>query len=157
MAEVKSELPAFNSAESAQKTIEQTQQDIVAEFKGIDDWLDKYNLLIQLGKTLPAIGEDKKTDEVLIKGCQMRTWYQSSLVEGRVHFEIDSMSLVIRGAIVLLMRVLEGRTPAEIKNTDLHFIDEAGLRPLFSPTNANSLWKMVTQMQTDATTDEKGE
>lgn len=131
-------------------TTQQIQQEIINEFRGSEDWLKKYDKLIQLGKSLPEGGDKLRTEDNLIKGCQVRTWYSSSYKDGVVHFEIDSMSLIIKGAIVLLMRVLDGRSPEEIKSTELYFIDQTGLRELFSPVKANSLWKMVNQIGLDA-------
>lgn len=130
-------------------TTQQIQQEIIREFRGSSDWMRKYDRLIQLGKTLPA-ADKIRTENNLIKGCQVRTWYRSSFKSGKVVFEIDSLSLIVRGAIVLLLRVLDGRSPEEIKKTELYFIDKAGLRELFSPVKANSLWKLVNQINSDA-------
>ena len=131
-------------------TTQQIQHEIIKEFRGSSDWMKKYDTLMQIGKTLPAGGAKLATEDNLIKGCQVRTWYRSSYKDGKVHFEIDSMSLIIKGAIVLLLRVLDGRTPQEIQETELYFIDKTGLRELFSPVKANSLWKMVNQIGLDA-------
>ena len=132
--------------------MQQTQQDIIREFKGCNDWMDKYGRLIKLGKTLPPVKSEFKTEDTLIKGCQVRTWFHSSIRDGKVFFEVDSMSLIIKGIIVLLLRVLDGQQPKDIKDADLYFIDKTGLRENFSPIKANSLWKLVNQMKTDATT-----
>lgn len=132
-------------------TTNQTQQDIISEFKGCNDWMEKYSRLIKLGKTLPPSKAEYKTEDTLIKGCQVRTWFHSSLRDGKVFFEVDSMSLIIKGIIVLLLRVLDGQSPKDIKEADLYFIDKTGLRENFSPIKANSLWKLVNQMKTDAT------
>lgn len=129
---------------------QQTQQEIIKEFKGSGDWLDKYSRLIKIGKALPDLEEKYKTDETLVNGCQMKTWFSYTFKDGKIYYRVDSMSLIIRGALVLLLKVLDGRTPEEIKNTDLYFIDQTGLRELFAPVRANSLWKVVNQMQAAA-------
>lgn len=133
-------------------TTQQIQDEIIKEFRGASQWLDKYGRLMKIGQTLPAADEKHKTEANLVKGCQVRTWYSSSYRDGKVFYQIDSMSLIIKGALVLLLRVLDGQTPETIKKTELYFIDKTGLRELFSPVKANSLWKVVNQMQADATT-----
>jgi cysteine desulfuration protein SufE len=127
-----------------------TQEQIIKEFRFLDNWLDKYGYLIKLGKTLPAIEEKNKNDDTLIRGCQVNTWFCSSLQDGKVFYEVDSISLIIKGTAVLLLRVLNGLTPKEIENTDLYFIDKTGLRENFSPMKANSLWKLVNLMKSEA-------
>jgi cysteine desulfuration protein SufE len=136
-------------------TTQKTQQQIIGEFKGLHTWFDKYGYLIKLGKTLPAIEPKNKNDDTLIRGCQVNTWFYSEFKDGKVHYKIDSISLIIKGTAVLLLRVLDGLTPEEIRNTDLYFIDETGLRENFSPMKANSLWKLVNRMQSDAAGYEK--
>ena len=131
-------------------TTQQTQQEIINGFRGKKDWMSKYARFMELGKTLPAIDEKYKTDDNLVKGCQVRTWFGSVLKDGRIYYRIDSMSLIIKGAIALLLKVLDGQKPEDVKDIDLYFIDKTGLRELFSPIKANSLWKVVSQMQTDA-------
>ncbi|MFA6594126.1 MAG: SufE family protein [Candidatus Buchananbacteria bacterium] len=132
-------------------TTQKIQQEIIKEFGGsAKDWLKKYGQLMKLGKTLPSAEEAHKIEDNLVKGCQVRTWYGSTFKDGKVFYKIDSLSLIIKGAVVLLLRVLNGRTPEEIKNTELYFIDQTGLRELFSPVKANSLWKVINRMQTDA-------
>ena len=129
---------------------QQIQREIIREFSGHNGWLKKYSLLIGIGKTLPAADNKHKTEDNLVKGCQVRTWYCSSFRDGKVFYKIDSLSLIIKGALVLLLRVLDGRTPEEIKEAELFFIDQSGLRELFSPVKANSLWKVINRMQADA-------
>jgi len=128
-------------------TIQEIQEEIINEFKNFDDWVDKYNYLIKLGKDLPPIDPKYKTEEYLIKGCQVETWFHSTFRDGRVFYDIDSKSMVTKGIIALLMRVLSGQKPEDIKNTDLYFIDKIGLRENFSPTREKSLWKLVNQIK----------
>lgn len=123
--------------------MEEAQQQIIKEFKGLNNWLDKYRYLIKLGKESLPIEDKYKTEETLIKGCQVKTWFHSSYEDGKVYYQIDSLSLIIKGTVALLLRVLNGRTPEEIKNTKLYFIDEIGLRENFSLIKANSLWKLT--------------
>lgn len=136
-------------------TTEETQRQIIKEFKGLDDWLDKYAYLIKLAKTLPTIDPKNINDDTLIRGCQVNTWFHSNLRGGKVFYEIDSISMIIKGTAVLLLRVLDGLTPKEIKDVDLYFIDKTGLRENFSPMKANSLWKLVNRMKSDAAEYEK--
>lgn len=131
-------------------TTQEIQQEIVSEFKNFDNWLDKYGYLAKLGKALPSIDSEYKTEDTLIKGCQVKTWFHSTLKGGQVFYEIESKSIIIKGIISLLLRVLSGQRIEAIINTDLYFIDEAGLRENFSPIRANSLWKLVNRMKSDA-------
>lgn len=131
-------------------TTQEIQQEIITEFKGLDDCMDKYCYLIKLGKDLPAIAPEYKTDDTLLKGCQMKTWFHSACNKGTVSFDIDSRSLIVKGIAVLLLKILNGKSAEDIKNADLFFIDELDLRELFAPSRANSLWKMLNQMKTDA-------
>ncbi|MBU1180484.1 SufE family protein [Patescibacteria group bacterium] len=131
-------------------TIQEIQEEIINEFKIFDNWMDKYNYLIKLGKDLPSIDSKHKTEDNLIKGCQVKTWFHSTFKEGKVFYDIDSNSIIIKGFIALLIRVLSGQKPEDIKNDDLCFIDKIGLRENFSPIRANSLWKMVNQVKSDA-------
>jgi len=131
-------------------TIQEIQKEIINEFKIFGNWMDKYNYLIKLGKDLPPIASKYKTENNLIKGCQVKTWFHSAFKEGKVFYDIDSKSTMIRGIIVLLIRVLSGQKPKDIKNADLYFIDRIGLRENFSPTRANSLWKLANRMKSDA-------
>lgn len=131
-------------------TTQDIQKEIIKELRGYKDWLAKYQRLIQIGKTLPAIDDKFKTEDTLIKGCQVRTWYGSSFRNGKMHYRVDSMSLIVKGAVVLLLRVVNERTPEEIKDIDLFFIDKLGLGEIFSPSKANSLWKLTQQIKEDA-------
>ena len=131
-------------------TIEEIQEEIINEFKIFGNWMDKYNYLIKLGKDLPPIDLKYKTENNLIKGCQVKTWFHSTFKDGKVFYNIDSISIIIKGFIALLIRVLSGQKPEDIKNADLYFIDKIGLRENFSPLRANSLWKLVNRMKSDA-------
>lgn len=131
-------------------TIQETQEKIIGEFNVLESWMDKNSYLIKLGKNLPPINPRYKTEENLIKGCQVRTWYASAFKDGRVYYDIESASDMIKGIIALLTRVLSGQKPEDIKNADLYFIDKAGLRENFSPLRANSLWKLLNRIKSDA-------
>ncbi|PIV65071.1 MAG: Fe-S metabolism protein SufE [Candidatus Nealsonbacteria bacterium CG01_land_8_20_14_3_00_12] len=132
-------------------TIQEIQEEVINEFKIFDNEMEKYNYLIKLGKNLPPIDSKYKTEDNLIKGCQVKTWFYSSFKEGKVFYEIDSSTVMIRGFIALLIRVLSGQKPEDIKNADMYFIDKIGLRENFSPLRANSLWKLVNKMKSDVT------
>lgn len=132
-------------------TIQEIQEEVISEFKIFNDWFDKHNHLIKLGKDLPPIDSKYRIEDNLIKGCQVKTWFHSTFKDGRIFYHIDSSSIVIRGIIALLIRVLSGQKPEDIKNADLYFIDKIGLRENFSPVRANSLWKLVNRMKSDAT------
>ncbi len=128
-------------------SIEEKQQEIIEEFSFFDDWLEKYDHLIGLGKELPLIDPSEKKDENLIKGCQSQVWLHSKLENGRLHFSADSDAIITKGIIALLIRVLSNEEPQAIMNADLHFIDEIGLKEHLSPTRANGLLSMVKQMK----------
>jgi len=131
-------------------TIQKIQEEIINEFKIFNDWMDKYNYLIKLGKDLPPIDSKYKTEDNLIKGCQVKTWFHFTFKDGKVFYNIDSRSIITRGIISLLIRVLSGQKSEDIKNADLYFIDKIGLRENFSPLRANSLWKLVNRIKSDA-------
>lgn len=137
-------------------SIQEIQEEIIQEFKTFNSWVEKYDYLIQLGRSLPPLGPKYKTEENLIKGCQVKTWFHSEFKDGKIFFEIDSSSDVIKGIIALLIRVLSGQKPEDIENADLYFIDEIGLRENFSPFRANSLWKLVNRMKSEAAFYKKG-
>lgn len=128
-------------------TIEEIQDDLIADFAFFEDWMEKYEYIIQLGKELPLIEESKKSDELLIKGCQARVWLLAEEKEGKVFFTADSDAIITKGLISLMVKVLSGQTAEAIANTDLYFIDEIGLREHLSPTRANGLLSMVKQMK----------
>lgn len=132
------------------KTIPQLQDEIIDEFQIFDDWLEKYEYLIDLGKDLPLIAEDKKTDDRLIHGCQSRVWVDSHFAENKLHFTADSDAIITKGIISLLIRVLSDQTPEDIVKSDLYFIAKIGLQAHLSPTRANGLVGMVKRLKTDA-------
>lgn len=128
-------------------TIDEKQQEIIDEFSEIDDWMDRYGYIIDLGNQLPPIDEKLKTPDRLIEGCQSRVWLNAEEREGKVHFTADSDAIIVKGIISLLISVLNDHTPDEILNADLRFIDEIGLSQHLSPTRSNGLLAMVRQMR----------
>ena len=126
------------------------QEDIIEEFSIFDDWLDKYDYLISLSDTLSAIDASKRTEQHLIEGCQSRVWVAAELNDGVMHYTADSDAIITKGIIALLVRVMNGRTPEEITNLDLYFIDAIGLGENLSPTRSNGLRAMIAQMKLDA-------
>ena len=129
-------------------TINEVQDEIIDEMAGMDDWLDRYAYIIELGNTLPPIPEDMKTPTNLIEGCQSRVWIDAKESDERhVHFEADSDAMIVKGIVALLMRVLNDRTPDEILDADLYFIDRIGLSEHLSPTRSNGLVAMVKQIR----------
>ena len=128
-------------------TIEETQQDIIDEFSDMEDWMDKYAYIIDLGNAVPPIDEKYRTPEHLIEGCQSRVWLNAELEDGKVIFTADSDAIIVKGIISLLIKVLSGHTPDEILEPDLHFIDAIGLAEHLSPTRSNGLAAMVKQMR----------
>lgn len=128
-------------------TINQKQDDIIAEFSDFDDWMDRYQLLIELGNEQAALNESYKTDQNLIEGCQSRVWLHAEEQEGKLIFEAESDAVIVKGIIALLIKVLSGHTPDEILNADLYFIDKIGLKDHLSPTRSNGLLSMVKQMR----------
>ena len=129
------------------KTINEIQEEVIEEFSDFDDWMDKYQLLIDLGNDQPPLDAKYKTEQNLIEGCQSRVWLQADMVDGKVVFQAESDALIVKGIVTLLMRVLSGHTPDEISASDLHFIDAIGLREHLSPTRSNGLLAMVKQMR----------
>lgn len=130
--------------------IEKIQDDIVEEFGVFDQWMDKYEYLIELGKSLPLIDDAHKTDDKLIRGCQSRVWLHAELRGGVLHFRADSDALITKGIIALLVRALSAQKPADIADADLYFIDAIGLRGHLSSTRANGLVNMVETMKRTA-------
>ena len=124
-------------------TLEEKKQAVIEEFSMYDEWLDKYEYLIELGKALEAYPEEKKTEEKLIKGCQSRVWLDYELKDGKLYFRADSDAIITKGIISLLISVYSGRTPAEIAADDFGFIDRIGLKENLSPTRANGLVSMI--------------
>ena len=129
-------------------TINQKQDEIIAEMSELDDWMDRYAYIIDLGNALPPIDEQYKTPQHLIEGCQSRVWLNAELTpEGKVEFTADSDAIIVKGIISMLVEVLSGHTPDEILNADLYFIDRIGLSEHLSPTRSNGLLAMVKQMK----------
>ena len=132
------------------KTIEDKQQEIVSEFSLFDDWMEKYEYIIDLGKDLPLINENLKTEDRLIEGCQSRVWLNSEIVDGKMNFTADSDAIITKGIIGLLIRVMNSENPKTVVETDLHFIKDIGLQEHLSPTRANGLAGMVKRMKLEA-------
>ena len=126
-----------------EKTLKEVQEEIVDDFSMYDEWLDKYEYLIELGKNLASYPEEKKTDDRLIKGCQSRVWLDWSMEEGRLYFSADSDAIITKGIISLLISVYSGRTPEEIAADDFSFLGRIGLKENLSPTRANGLVSMI--------------
>ena len=125
-------------------TINEIQDEIIAEFSDYDDWMDKYQLLIDLGNEQEPLDEQYKNESNLIEGCQSRVWLQADLTdEGKIHFQAESDALIVKGIITLLIRVLDNQTPDDILNADLYFIEQIGLREHLSPTRSNGLLAMM--------------
>ena len=131
----------------SEQTITKIQDEIIEEFGIFDDWLDKYNYLIELSETLPVLDEKEKKPEYLIEGCQSKVWLKAEMENGRINFLADSDAIITKGIVSLLVRVLSGREPEEIIDTDLYFIDRIGLKENLSPTRSNGLLSMVKQMK----------
>jgi len=129
------------------KTIPEIEQQIVEEFSKFDEWLDRYNYLIELGRECPAISESEKVETNLIKGCQSRVWLSTEFVDGKIIFKADSDAVITKGIASLLIRTLSNQTPDDILNADLTFLDTIGLRTHLSPTRSNGLTSMIKQMK----------
>lgn len=128
-------------------SINEIQEEIIEEFGGFDDWMDKYALLIDLGNELPAMNEADKNEHNLIDGCQSRVWITAHMEDGVIIYEGDSDAILVKGLVALLLRVLSHHTPAEIVEADLHFIEAIGLQEHLSPTRSNGLVAMIKQMR----------
>jgi len=128
-------------------TINEIQDEIIEEFSGLDDWMDRYQLLIDLGNEQEPLDEKYKTEQNLIDGCQSRVWLQADYVDGVIHFRAESDALIVKGIVSLLIRVLSDHTPQEILEADLYFIEQIGLKEHLSPTRSNGLVAMVKQMR----------
>ena len=128
-------------------TINEIQDEIIQEFADFDDWMDRYQLLIDLGSSHPKLDDKYKTEQNLIDGCQSRVWLQADMKDGLLHFQAESDALIVRGIVALLVRVLSDHTPEEILGADLYFIESIGLREHLSPTRSNGLLAMLRQMK----------
>ncbi|MDY3090938.1 MAG: SufE family protein [Porphyromonas sp.] len=133
-------------------TINQIQDEIIEDFSALDDWMDRYGLIIEMGNTLPEMDEAKKTPQNIIEGCQSRVWITAELRDGKVHFEGESDAIIVRGIVSLLLKVLNEQTPQDIVVSDLYFIKEIGLQEHLSPTRSNGLVSMLRQMKLFAAT-----
>ncbi|MCF8269986.1 MAG: SufE family protein [Crocinitomicaceae bacterium] len=131
------------------KSINQIQDEIIEEFAMFDDWMEKYEYIIDLGKELPLISEEKKTEDRLIHGCQSRVWVASEMTDSRMVFTADSDAIITKGIIGLLIRVLSNQTPKDIVTCDLYFIGKIGLQEHLSPTRANGLVGMINRLKSD--------
>ena len=128
-------------------TISELQEQVVSEFSLFDDWMDKYNYLIEMGRTIPVIDENYKTDQYVITGCQSKVWLHAEIRDGKIFFSADSDAIITKGIVNLLIRVLSGHTTDEILNADMDLIEKIGLREHLSPTRSNGLTSMVKQMK----------
>ena len=128
-------------------TINELQDQVIEEFSDFDDWMDKYQLLIDLGNEQIPLDEKYKNEQNLIDGCQSRVWLQADLIDGKIHFQAESDALIVKGIIALLVKVLSDHTPDEILNSDLYFIEKIGLKEHLSPTRSNGLLSMVRQIR----------
>lgn len=128
-------------------TINEIQDEVIEEFEDFTDWMDRYQMLIDLGNELGTLDEKYKTEQNLIDGCQSRVWLQCDLVDGKLVFTAESDALIVKGIIALLIRVISGHTPQEILDADFYFIDRIGLKEHLSPTRSNGLLAMVKQIK----------
>jgi cysteine desulfuration protein SufE len=128
-------------------TIDEKQKEIIEEFSLFDDWMDKYQYIIDMSKSLPLIDESLKTDQYKIKGCQSNVWLNAELKDGKIYFSADSDAVITKGIAALLVRAISGHTPDEVQAADFNFIEQIGLKENLSPTRSNGLLSMVKQMR----------
>jgi len=128
-------------------TIEEVQQEIISEFSMFEDWMDKYSYLIELGNDLEDLDPKDKNDQNLIKGCQSRVWLVAEMEDGKINFRGESDAVIVKGLVALLLRAVSGRTPKEVMENELHFIDDLGLKQHLSPTRSNGLVAMIKQIR----------
>ena len=129
------------------QTINAIQDELIDEFSFVEDWVDRYTMLIEYGKQLPPFPVELRTQQNLIDGCQSQVWFTAQMQDGRVIYQADSDALLVKGIVALLLQVLNGQTPQDIINAELYFIDKIGLREHLSPTRANVLAAMLKQMK----------
>ena len=129
------------------KTINELQDEVIEEFSDFDDWMDKYQLLIDLGNEQEPLAPEYKNDQNLIDGCQSRVWLQADLIDGKVEFQAESDALIVKGIVSLLVKVYSGHTPQEILDNEPYFVEAIGLREHLSPTRSNGLVAMIKQMR----------
>lgn len=130
-----------------EKTLKETEDEIIDEFSLFDDWMSKYEYIIELGKHLPIIDAEHKTEEFKIKGCQSQVWLTAEMKDGKLHYKADSDAVITKGIIALLIRVLSGHRPEEILNADLSFVDKIGMHEHLSPNRSNGLTAMINYMK----------
>lgn len=130
-----------------EKTLKETEDEIIDEFSLFDDWISKYEYIIELGKHLPIIDAEHKTEEFKIKGCQSQVWLTAEMKDGKLHYKADSDAVITKGIIALLIRVLSGHRPEEILNADLSFVDKIGMHEHLSPNRSNGLTAMINYMK----------
>lgn len=130
-----------------EKSLQDIENEIVDEFSIFDDWLDKYEYIIELGKSLKEYPEDRKTDDKLVKGCQSRVWIDFNVEDGKIFFNADSDAIITKGIISLLVRIYSGRTPQEILSSDFSVVEKIGLKENLSPTRANGLVSMIQMIR----------
>lgn len=133
-------------------TIDELQKEVIEDFSGFEDWMDKYQMLIDLGNDLDVLNDKYKTEQNLIDGCQSRVWLQCDYVDGKLVFTADSDALIVKGIIALLIRVISNHTPQEILDSDFYFIEKIGLREHLSPTRSNGLVSMIKHIKAYALT-----
>lgn len=133
-------------------TINEIQDEIIEDFSALDDWMDRYALIIEMGNSLPAMNEEDKTPTNIIEGCQSRVWITAKMQDGKIQFEGESDAIIVRGIVSLLLRVLNNQSPQDIVASDLYFIKEIGLQEHLSPTRSNGLVSMLRQMKLFAAT-----
>jgi len=131
-------------------TIKETEQEIIDEFSLFDNWMGKYEHIIEMGKSLPMIEEKFKTEDRLIKGCQSKVWMHSELKEGKIYFKADSDAIITKGLVAMVIRVLNEHAPDEVLDAKMDFVEKIGLKEHLSPTRANGLVNMIKQMKLDA-------
>ena len=129
------------------KSINEIQEEIIEEFEGFEDWMDKYSLIMDMASSLEPLAEEFKNDSNLIEGCQSRVWLQADFVDGNIIFKGDSDALIVKGIVAMLINTLSGHSPKEILESDLFFIEKIGLKENLSPTRSNGLASMVKQMK----------
>lgn len=128
-------------------TINEIQDEIIQEFEVFDDWMDRYALLIEIGNELEEMPSEYKTNQNLINGCQSKVWFNAEFKDGKIYFSADSDAIITKGIAALLIRVLSGKTPNEIMETELYFIEKTGLQQHLSPTRSNGLLSMIKQLK----------
>ena len=127
--------------------INEIQDEIIDEFEGFEDWMDKYSLIMDMASTLSPLDEEYKNDQNLIEGCQSRVWLHAEYIDGKITFKADSDALIVKGIVAMLINTLSGHSPKEILDCDLYFIEKIGLKENLSPTRSNGLASMVKQMK----------